>query len=287
MEKVEQIAKLVSQMDKQLRNELIAENDEKQVKELWENTYIKKQVDKRKRNGTFTLSDHIRGMVYSMLTSGAPWNRIEPHIDGDTGQIRLIDEIFYEYHVDALLSADPVELSDRVRAYKLGTPYIKKQMKALIEVDIRKLLVLEKEYGSVDSFYKGLADKNDNLKTLVKKLSDAKSPHKFVQLGEALTAEYLKNVGYDVGKPDRHIRRILGCEYLGCSTRKTVPPFEAIDIIAAIAKELKITAAEVDYIIWAYCANGYGEICTKCKPQCHRCVAKDYCKRTQISDKDR
>lgn len=186
-----------------------------------------------------------------------------------------------------MLSADPVELSDRVRAYKLGTPYIKKQMKALIEVDIRKLLVLEKEYGSVDSFYKGLADKNDNLKTLVKKLSDAKSPHKFVQLGEALTAEYLKNVGYDIGKPDRHICRILGCEYLGCSTRKTVPPFEAIDIIAVIAKELKITAAEVDYIIWAYCANGYGGICTKCKPQCHRCVAKDYCKRTQISDKDR
>lgn len=186
-----------------------------------------------------------------------------------------------------MLSADPVKLSDKMLAYKLGTPYIKKQMKALIEVDIRKLLVLEKEYGSVDNFYKKLAEENDNLKTLVKKLSDAKSPHKFVQLGEALTAEYLKNVGYDVGKPDRHVRRILGCEYLGCSAHKTVPPFEAIDIIAAIAKELKITAAEVDYIIWAYCANGYGEICTKCKPQCHRCVAKDYCKRTQISDKDR
>ncbi len=279
MENIEQAAKLVLRMDRQLRDELLTRNGTPQNKKLWENTYIKKQIDKRRCGGTFTLGDHIRGMVYSMLTSGAPWNRIEPHIDGDTGQIRLIDEIFYEYHVDALLSADPVKLSDRVQAYKLGTPYIKKQMKALIEVDIRKLLVLEKEYGSVDNFYKGLADKNDNLKTLVKKLSDAKSPHKFVQLGEALTAEYLKNVGYDVGKPDRHIRRILGCEYLGCSAHKTVPPFEAIDIIAAIAKCINRSAAEVDYILWAYCADGYREICTKSKPQCHRCIAEINCNR--------
>lgn len=287
MEKVEQIAKFVSQMDKQLRNELIAENDEEQVKELWENTYIKKQVDKRKRNGTFTLSDHIRGMVYSMLTSGASWNRIKSHIESDTGQIDIIDNIFCQYDSEALLQSDADTLTCQIKKLKLGTLSTKAQMKALVGKNIGKLLSLEKEYGSVDNFYKKLAEENDNLKTLVKKLSDAKSPHKFVQLGEALTAEYLKNVGYDVGKPDRHIRRILGCEYLGCSTRKTVPPFEAIDIIAAIAKELKITAAEVDYIIWAYCANGYGEICTKCKPQCHRCVAKDYCKRTQISDKDR
>ena len=98
------------------------------------------------------------------------------------------------------------------------------------------------------------------------------------QLGEALTAEYLKNVGYDIGKPDRHIRRILGSEYLGCSKHQDVPPYEAIDIIADIAKSLNKPAAEMDYILWAYCASDFGEVCTKKNPKCMElCIAKSFC----------
>lgn len=130
----------------------------------------------------------------------------------------------------------------------------------------------------MDNFYQSLADKNDNLKTLVRELATAGKPYKLAQLGEALTAEYLKNVGYDIGKPDRHIRRILGSEYLGCSKHQDVPPYEAIDIIADIAKSLNKPAAEMDYILWAYCASGFGEVCTKKNPKCMElCIAKSFC----------
>ena len=64
------VANSVLQMDKQMCESLFIKNGEPQAKKLWENTYIKKQLDKRKNGGTFTVSDHIRGMVYSMLTSG-------------------------------------------------------------------------------------------------------------------------------------------------------------------------------------------------------------------------
>lgn len=272
------VANSVLQMDKQMRESLFIKDGEPQAKKLWENTYIKKQLDKRKNGGTFTVSDHIRGMVYSMLTSGAAWNRLEPHIDIATGQIPIIDDIFYQYDVTALQSADPAVLVSRVKEYRLGTPYLTNQINALIGVNIGKLLAIKKEYGSVEHFYQSLADKNDNLKTLVRELSAPGKPYKFAQLGEALTAEYLKNVGYDIGKPDRHIRRILGSEYLGCSRRKEVSPYEAIDIIADIAKGLNKPAAEVDYILWAYCANGFGEVCTKGKPKCMElCVAEPFC----------
>mgnify|MGYP004619445801 FL=1 len=265
-------------MDKQMRESLFIKNGEPQVKKLWENTYIKKQLDRRKNGGTFTVSDHIRGMVYSMLTSGAAWNRLEPHIDIATGQIPIIDDIFYQYDVTALQSADPTKLCEKVKAQKLGTQYLKNQTEALVKENIGKLLSIEEKYGSVDNFYQSLADKNDNLKTLVRELATAGKPYKLAQLGEALTAEYLKNVGYDIGKPDRHIRRILGSEYLGCSKHQDVPPYEAIDIIADIAKRLNKPAAEVDYILWAYCANGYGEVCTKGKPKCMElCVAEPFC----------
>ena len=268
MKNIETVANAVLLMDKQLREELFIKDGKVQTKKLWENTYTKKQLDKRNSGGAFTVSDHIRGMVYSMLTSGAAWNRLEPYIDIDTGRIPVVDEIFCQYDVNALLNADPAALVNKVKEHRLGTQYIKNQINALVSVNIGNLLSLEKEYGSVDNFYQILVCKDDNLKNLVRELSTLGKPRKFAQLGEALTAEYLKNVGYDIGKPDRHICRILGSDRLGCSTHKTVSPYEAIDIIAAIAKSINKPAAEVDYILWSYCANGFGEICTKNDPKC-------------------
>lgn len=276
MKNIETVANAVLLMDKQLREELFIKDGKVQMKKLWENTYIKKQLDKRNSGGAFTVSDHIRGMVYSMLTSGAAWNRLEPYIDIDTGRIPVVDEIFCQYDVNALLNADPAALVNKVKEHRLGTQYINNQINALVSVNIGNLLSLEKEYGSVDNFYQILVCKDDNLKNLVRELSTLGKPCKFAQLGEALTAEYLKNVGYDIGKPDRHICRILGSDRLGCSTHKTVSPYEAIDIIAAIAKSINKPAAEVDYILWAYCANGYGAICTKNKPKCDVCSVT-YC----------
>lgn len=278
MKDMETVANAVLLMDKQLRGELFIRDGKIQTKKLWENTYIKKQLDKRRDGGAFTVSDHIRGMVYSMLTSGAAWNRLEPHIDTATGQIPVIDDIFYQYDVTALQSADLTKLCEKVKAQKLGTQYLKNQTEALVKENIGKLLSIKEKYGSVDNFYQSLADKNDNLKTLVRELATAGKPYKFAQLGEALTAEYLKNVGYDIGKPDRHICRILGSEYLGCSKHQDVPPYEAIDIIADIAKSLNKPAAEMDYILWAYCASGFGEVCTKKNPKCMElCIAKSFC----------
>lgn len=273
---ITQMAEAVRRMDEHLRTELFIKDGKVQAKKLWEHTFIKHQIDKRNQGGVFTVSDHIRAMVYSMLTSGASWNRVEPNTDIDTGRIPLIDEIFCQYDVNALLNADPAALVNKVKEHRLGTQYIKNQINALVSVNIGNLLSLEKEYGSVDNFYKILVCKDDNLKNLVRELSTLGKPHKFAQLGEALTAEYLKNVGYDIGKPDRHICRILGSDRLGCFTHKTVLPYEAIDIIAAIAKSINKPAAEVDYILWAYCANGFGEICTKNKPKCDVCSVT-YC----------
>ena len=281
MNNIETVANAVLRMDKQLREELLIKDGTAQAKKLWENTYIKKQIDKRANGGTFTVSDHIRAMVYSMLTSGASWNRIEPHIDIDTGRILLIDEIFYQYDIDTLLCADPIELADKVKAHTLGTQYIKNQMKALIEVNIRQMLSFEKEYGSIDNFYQHFINADTSLNTLVLVLSANDSKYKYAQMGEALVAEYLKNVGYDIAKPDRHIRRILGSKILGCSDGETVPIYEAFDIVAEIANVTGKRIAEIDYILWSYCANGYGEICTVNKPKCDICVV-EHCKNKSI-----
>ncbi len=83
------------------------------------------------------------------------------------------------------------------------------------------------------------------------------------QMAEALVSEYLRNVGYDLAKPDRHLSKILGSTGLSCSDKAEVPPYEVIDIVAEIANIVGKGPAEVDYILWSACAKGYGEKCIK------------------------
>ena len=255
-------------MDEQLRDIL------QSPKMLWENTFIKHQLDRRKRGGVFALNDHLRAMVYSMLSSGIMWERVEPLTDLETGMIQPLDDLFHQYDPDYAGSCDPLNLCDGIKGLHLASQYTRNQMTALVEVNIPKLKAIEQKYGSIDTYYKKYITIDCNLTRLIRQLSSSDSKDKLAQMGEALTAEYLKNVGYDTAKPDRHIRRILGSKYLACSAKQDVPVYETLDIVAEIANELSKSAAEVDYILWSYCASGYGEICTVKNPKCEICKAK-------------
>lgn len=268
-------AQIVYAMEQQLRNNLLHSDTNK----LWENTYIKRQIDKRKENSSFSVNDHIRAMVYSMLSSGVAWNRIAENADIATGHIRDVDEIFCNYSPKQLLKCTPEQLGNSLNKIHCASQYTFKQMSALLEVNIPKLLDIENEYGTVDTYYQKFVEIDKTLHTLVLVLSNIESKDKLAQMGIALVCEYLRNVGYDIPKPDRHIRRILGSETLAFSSNETATPFEVFDIVSKIAVQLNKSIAEVDYILWSYCANGYGEICTVAKPKCDICVAKKYCKK--------
>lgn len=275
---IKEVAKIVELMNQNLRNDLFIKNGVLQEKKLWESTHIKHQIDRRNNGERFSVNDHIRAMVYSMLSSGIKWELVEKGIDIKTGRIIPIDDIFNNYDVEYLLNCDSDKLANSIRDFGCSSQSTWKQMKALISKNITILISLEQEYGSIDSYYQKFIDKDNTLKTLVKQLADPQSEDKLAEMAEALVAEYLKNVGYDIAKPDRHIRRILGSKILGCSKCEEVPVYEAFDIVAEIAQEMNKSVAEVDYIIWSYCADGYGEICTVNKPKCDKCVANKCCK---------
>lgn len=275
---IKEVAKIVELMDRNLRNDLFIKNGVLQEKKLWENTHIKHQIDRRNNGDSFSINDHIRAMVYSMLSSGIKWERVEKGIDIKTGRIIPIDNIFHNYDINYLLQCAPDILAEEIKNLGCASQSTRKQMKALVSKNITKLISLEQEYGSIDSYYQKFIDKDNTLKTLVKQLADPQSEDKLAEMAEALVAEYLKNVGCDIAKPDRHIRRILGSKILGCSECEEVPVYEAFDIVTKIAQEMNRSVAEVDYIIWSYCADGYGEICTVNKPKCDKCVASYGCK---------
>ena len=262
---------IINLMEEYLRNSIGLEKQ-------WENTYIKKQIDKRKEaEESFSLQDHIRGMVYSMLSSGVSWDRIIHNVDEKKGCIPAVDKIFFNYEAEKLLNVSPEELADKIKEIRCGSQYTHKQMNALILVNIPKLRKLEQKYGNIDTCYQQWIGTDGDLKPLIKQLSDPYGENKMCQMGIPLICEYLKNVGYDVGKPDRHIRRILGNDRLGFSDQKIVPEWEALDIIWDLVEKTGRSAAEVDYSLWMYCAKGYGEICRGRNPKCKECITKQYC----------
>lgn len=267
-------ADLVFAMEEQLKNDILKDAPYK----LWDNNFIKRQIERRNKGETFTLKDHIRAMVYSMLSSGSSWDRISRDTDPDTKCIIPVDKVFFDYNTEQLLSQTPDGLKEAVKNIGCGTLSTRKQMEALLSANIPKLLKLEKEYGTVDTYYQKFIELDSSFKTLVTTLSSLESKDKLAQLDIALICEYLRNVGYDIPKPDRHLCRILGSDYLAFSNEQTVPPFEVFDIIVKLAEITGKCNAEVDYILWSYCADGYGEICRKRKPKCNSCVAYKICK---------
>lgn len=161
------------------------------------------------------------------------------------------------------------------------------QMEALLTVNIPKLQAWEKEYGAIDTYYQKFVEIDGTKKELVAALSASGGKDKMVQMDVALVCEYLRNIGHDIPKPDRHICRILGSEYLALSPEQAVPALAAFELVVEMAERMKKPAAEVDYILWSYCADGYGEICTKRTPKCKVCVAAECCGRALIETGDK
>lgn len=247
-------------------NKILTEKNEPH--KLWNRCPIKKRIEERKNGKTFKLEDHIRAMVYSMLSSNKTWEDVSKNADPETGYIPEIDLIFNNYKRNHL-----EEHQFTSRELKM---FREKQQNAL-RANIEKLLSIE----DIDTYYQKFIDIDGSLKTLIIALSTVGSPIKLEQMGVPLVCEYLRNVGHDIPKPDRHIIRILGSDYLDfhneeiTSYEKKV--WEAFDRVTDLADRAERTPAETDYILWSYCAREYGEICTKKNAKCGICVAKEHC----------
>ncbi len=136
MHDVRSISNVVELMDNYLCKEFLGDD-----KKLWENTYIKHQIDKRNRKEPFNLEDHIRGIVYSMLSSNSAWERVNKGIDKQTGRILSVDKIFRNYDVDFILKSSPEEIVKQIKDVGGGSQSIKKQVVALIKSNIPLLSI--------------------------------------------------------------------------------------------------------------------------------------------------
>lgn len=240
------------------------------IKTMKDNNYnynrdnILKAYNSRKKGKKYSLTDHVEAMVFSLLSNQRPWNTIETNRSN-------IKKIFKDFDVEYIKKTDYQVFIDEICTLRCGNRQIHNQMKYLKD-NIETLERIEKDFGSVDSYFN-----NTDIRILLKDLSRGK--YKLKQMDVPLVCEYLKNVGVDLVKPDVHICRIL--KRLGYTESDKISNNEVINICSDIAKEYNMPLAEVDTILWQYCADNYFEICCN-EPKCSICLVKN-CKYRQLN----
>ena len=228
-------------------------------------TQLLEEIEKRRAGKKYTLREHVRGMLYAFLSSQTKWYRIQPHLTE-------IDKLFFDYDVEKILAHSPAYYYDALYNIKCGNISTKAQMESLPD-NIHLLQRIEDEYGSIDTFIT-----SENPDVIVQKLSKGSSPYKVKMLGEALAWEYLRNVGIDGAKPDTHLRRFLGADRMGAGENSPATTGEVNAQVTKLSEQTGMPRVEIDNLIWSFCADRYGEICTA-TPHCARCPIADYCNR--------
>ena len=227
----------------------------------WENTYICHQVQRRKSGETMELEtmDYIRAMTYAILSNSMDWRCVADDVDLQTGRLRNVDKALAAFE------------ENRVRFR------FKKRQIPAVEANIRSL----KKAADLPAKYAKMSANGADFWPLVQAIANGKPEdgYKLAQIGPALACEYLRNLGYDIPKPDRHLCRLLGSERLQFFNQPIPELEEVYNLVRRVANSSKSNygPAQADYILWSYCAIGYGNMCNGKNRACKNCCLSDLC----------
>lgn len=238
----------------------------------WENTYICHQVQRRKSGEPMELEtmDYIRAMTYAILSNSTNWCRIAHDADPQTGRLRNVDKAL-KARVD-----NEQDLSAAFGENRVRFRFKKRQIPA-VEANIRSL----KKAADLPAKYAKMSANGADFWPLVQAIANGKPEdgYKLAQIGPALACEYLRNLGYDIPKPDRHLCRLLGSERLQFFNQPIPESEEVYNLVRRVANSSKSNygPAQADYILWSYCAIGYGNMCNGKNRACKDCCLSDLC----------
>lgn len=225
---------------------------------------ILQAVEDRKNGKKFSFSEHLRGLIFSLLSSQRDWSAIHKNR-------QYIEKIFFYFDKNKIKNCDYKYFISSLKGRSLGNRAISKQMETL-NYNISVLEEIENEYGSLDDFVTRL--KPNAISAL---LACKESPYALKQIGFALALEYLRNVGIDTTKPDVHIVRIL--QRLGLLAECENAEKQTVAVIENLSKQTGYSIAHIDFLLWHFCSEGYGNICSA-NPKCNKCPIKRFCNNT-------
>jgi len=209
--------------------------------------------------------DIFEGLCRAIFSIQAVWNNYEKNFE-------QINKLLFHYDFKKIsdLSDDEIEsIYSKIKTLKIRDRFLSKKL-----YDFRNnakiFLKIVNKFGSVHKF---IEQYSDNKEKLIIQFTKPTSEYKLSRVGLAICSEFFKNIGIDDFKPDLHMNRFFArIGLIDNPTFKTTPKIdlEIRKIGIEFANKIGKPAHYVDYVLWLFCADGKGEICSS-KPKCHNC----------------
>lgn len=221
-------------------------------------------IEERIAGRTWNDDEVFEGLLMAVLSSGIDWSKIE--------KIRHeLKDVFCGFSLEKYAALPDTKIASYVvpwfKERKAGSPWLKGNLVNLIRA-AQKLVEYSKTHGAAERYFTSLMHQYDNDPKQVALCIGLPNKYKLPSLGVPLAAEALKNLGFDVAKPDRHILRAMGSFGLVRFNRwsdrsKNKPPTtstqsELYKTMASV-EEVAVNAGKhvgfVDNAIWLLCAR--------------------------------
>ena len=224
------------------------------------------QSAKRRQNLPFSDTDVFEAMLKAILSNSTDWSRVERFL-GD------LPELFSDYSLSEFAKRDEDYVDNvlipRFKLEKAGSMTLRKDLRRLL-LTANKLSEWAETNGTADSFFDAaIAAADGDLIGATALLGTPRSDFKIDGMGIPLAAEAMKNLGYEVAKPDRHICRALACWGLvsfrdekwkiAGATQAPEPNhrelIETMRVMQELASAVSIQPSFLDQAVWLLCAK--------------------------------
>ncbi len=223
-------------------------------------------VDRREGSSRWSDDEVFEGLVRSILSANSDWSKVE----------RVLPELctlLHGFSMSWYAALSPIDVKRTLvpwfKQRRANSQALDKNLQRLIE-SAAQLSGISQRNGSLENYLADLSQRhNGDPKAVAAALGEVGSPAKLPGLGVALAAEFLKNVGYDVSKPDRHINRAAGS--FGLVQFANWPDQDAFETPQAGKYELRTVmqmmekwalhlgfrVTFLDNAVWLLCAKGW------------------------------
>ena len=224
-------------------------------------------VENRFAGRNWSDDEVFEGVLLAVLSANTDWSKVE--------RVRPeLANLFSGFSLELYAAHSSTEIDVRFlpwfKARKAASINLRPNLVRLIDA-ARRLMEYSRTHGTADGYFTSLVRQCDgDPKQAALRLGD-RGAFKLPSLGVPLAAEALKNLGFDVAKPDRHIMRAVGSfglVHFGSWTNSgewrngratPVPTAKRQRLAMAAVQDIAEAADErvvlVDNAIWLLCAR--------------------------------
>ena len=209
-------------------------------------------------------NDTFKSLLLAVLSNNTDWSKVE-RVQPD------LAKLFSDFSLNSYAGLPVREIGDRFLPWflerKAGSVSLERNLVNLIDT-ARLLSEHSRVHGTAEAYFTSLVRKLDDDPKKAALLLGSRGEYKLPAFGVALAAEALKNLGYDVAKPDRHVARAVasfGLVHFGNwpgRDGRTAPPLSSrksylavMGAVQDIASAAGMPVVMVDNAIWLLCAR--------------------------------